>query len=186
MNKIHHPRIKAAAHLAVLLSLLSLASCNGSCDFSLGLLPEKVSPDDSRLKAFHEAIDRRVDRPAMGFTPVPRGSEAGDVRVEWRPREGYDAMLHLVGKTSRTVAFKRTSAGYEWLGEQERFEGPNTYESVDGRFKESITLTYHLRPMQGPVDRLVVSYWGDEPALSEMRELSLRDVEPWLQKWGYR
>jgi hypothetical protein len=56
----------------------------------------------------------------MGFTPIDRTS---DLKLEWRPRDGYDAMLHVYGRTSRTIAFRRTDTGCEWIGEQEIFDG---------------------------------------------------------------
>lgn len=43
--------------------------------FALGLLPEKVSADDPQLRPLYEAIDRRPDRAALGFTPIPQGGE---------------------------------------------------------------------------------------------------------------
>src|SRR5688572_20655437 len=103
---------------------------------SCGLIPEKVSIDDPRVKPMLEAI-ARVDRKVYGFTQV-----TGDatIRVELRARAGYDAMLHVDGRTSRTIAFKSVDSGYEWIGEQEIFKGPRTYKSVDGEFRESITL----------------------------------------------
>jgi len=81
----------------------------------------------------------KVDRQALGFTQV--GREAS-IRLEEGPRRGYDAMLHIEGKTSRTVAFKSIGSGYESIGEQESFRGPRKYKTVDGEFQESITLTY--------------------------------------------
>ena len=45
----------------------------------------------------------RVDRGAMGFTPIAREA---DIRLEWGRHRRYDAMLHVYGKTSRTIAFK--------------------------------------------------------------------------------
>jgi len=60
----------------------------------------------------------RVDRSAMGFTPIARDA---DIRLEWGRGGPYDTMLHVYGKTSRTVAFKRAADGYEWIGEQETF-----------------------------------------------------------------
>ena len=41
-------------------------------------------------------------------------------------------MLHLGGKTIRTIAFRKNAAGFLWIGEQEVFEGPKMYKSVDG------------------------------------------------------
>src|SRR5215471_758358 len=105
---------------------------------SCGLIPEKVSINDPRIKPMLEAI-ARADRKVHGFTPV-----TGDatIRVELRARAGYDAMLHVDGKTSRTIAFKSVGAGYEWIGEQEIFRGPRTYKTPDGEFQETITLNY--------------------------------------------
>lgn len=63
--------------------------------------------------------------------------------------DDYDAMLHIDGVTSRTVAFRRVGEAYKWIGEQETHTGPNTYTSVDGTFKESITVTYETEPVSG-------------------------------------
>ena len=82
-----------------------------------GLIPEKVSSDDPRVKPMLESM-ARVDRQAFGFTPVSRDAT---IRLELGPRHGYDAMLHIDGKTSRTIAFKSVGSGYEWIGEQEIF-----------------------------------------------------------------
>ena len=95
-------------------------------------------------------------------------------------------MLHIYRKTSRTVAFKRTATGYEWMGEQETFTGPTEYESVDGKFHESITINYDRVPISGfPLNTLSVTYSGDEPELRNPAELSLELVRPWLKRWGY-
>src|SRR5687768_14097363 len=80
-----------------------------------GTIPERLPRDDARLTMLFEAM-ARVDRVGMGFTPVSREA---DIRLEGSRRGSYDAMLHVSGKTSRTVAFKRAYNGYEWVGEQE-------------------------------------------------------------------
>jgi hypothetical protein len=159
---------------------LLLAVClSGSC----GLMPERVARSDPRLKPMFDAI-ARVDRNSLGFTDIP---EKADMRVEWHPRAGYDAMLHIHTKTSRTIAFKRTLDGFEWIGEQEIFLGPREYDSVDGRYQESITITYERAPVSGsPLNTVAVSYLGEDPELAWPRELSLTIVRPWLTKWGYR
>ncbi len=146
------------------------------------LIPERVSQDDPRLKPMFEAM-LRVDRRSMGFTPIGRDAE---IRLEWARNRNYDAMLHISGKTSRTVAFKRTDAGYEWIGEQETFEGPHKYKSVDGTFSEAITITYDRVAISGfPVNTIDVSYSGEDPALAWPKKLSLDVVRPWLKEWGY-
>jgi hypothetical protein len=150
--------------------------------FGCGLVPEKVSSKDVRLKPMFEAMDR-VDRKSLGFTPV---EPAASIRLEWGPRHGYDAMLHIDGRTSRTVAFRRISSGYEWIGEQEIFEGPNKYKSVDGEYKESITINYEKVPISGfPLNTIAVRYQGENSDLSWPRELSVEQVRPVLRQWGY-
>ena len=135
----------------------------------------------------------RVDRRAMGFTPIEDGA---NIRIEWVHRnydsilrlgpKSYDAMLHVSGKTSRTVAFKRNTNGYEWLGEQETFEGPRKYDSVDGTFNEAITVNYDRVPISGfPVNTIAIVYRGEEPELAGPQHLSLDAIRPWLKKWGY-
>jgi hypothetical protein len=157
-----------------------------------GLTPERVSHDDPRLTPMFDAMTR-VDRGALGFTSIERDAS---IRVEWvHPKfdslmrlaaKKYDAMLHVYGKTSRTVAFKRVADGYEWIGEQETFEGPRKYDSVDGTFNEAITVTFERVPISGfPINTIAVLYRGEEPELARPRQLSLDDVRPWLTKWGY-
>jgi hypothetical protein len=161
-------------------------------ELACGLIPERVSHEDSRLKRMFDAM-ARVDRRAIGFTPIAREA---DIRVEWVHRrydsilrlgpKNYDVMLHVSGKTSRTVALKRTDNGYEWIGEQETFEGPRKYHSVDGTFNEAITITYDRVPISGhPINTVAVEYWGEEPDLAWPQRLSLEHVRPWLTKWGY-
>ena len=158
--------------------LVLVCSAVASC----GLIPEKVSSDDPRVKPMLEAM-ARVDRQALGFTPVSRDAT---IRLELGPRHGYDAMLHIDGKTSRTIAFKSVGSGYEWIGEQEIFQGPRKYKTPDGEFQESITLNYDKVPISGfPINQLSVSYSGEDPALTWPRQLSLEDVRPILNRWGY-
>lgn len=157
-----------------------------------GLTPERVSHDNPKLKPMSDAMER-VDLRAMGFTPIEGDA---NIRVEWVHRKldslfgfgpkSYDAMLHVNGKTSRTVAFKETDNGYEWIGEQETFQGPREYRSVDGAFNEAITITYDRLPISGvPVNTVAIDYRGEEPSLAGSQHLSLDIVRPWLKKWGY-
>ena len=151
-------------------------------ELGCGLIPERVSSDDPRLRPMFDAV-ARVDRGAMGFTAIPRDSE---ILLEWGRGRSYDAMLHVYGKTSRTIAFRRIDKGYEWIGEQETFEGPKEYDSPDGTFNEAITINYDRVPISGhPINTLAISYRGEEPALAEPEKLSLDVVRPWLKKWGY-
>ena len=125
---------------------------------------------------------RQVDRAALGFTPIPRDAR---LRVEWRPRAGYDAMLHVDGKTSRTIAFARNGTAYAWIGEQEIFRGPRTFKSPDGVLRESITITYETRPLSGaPLKTVHITYFGDDAELGFPRTLTLERVKPVLERWA--
>src|SRR5678816_3307218 len=93
-----------------------------------GVVPEKVSLTDPRLVPMLRAI-AVVDREVLGFTPISPNS---DVRLESRPRDGYDAMLHIYANTRRTIAFRKDKDGYRWIGEQEIHKGPKTYNTPDG------------------------------------------------------
>ncbi len=162
---------------ATLFAAIIAVGASGAC----GLLPERVSGDDPRLVPMFEAL-KRVDRAALGFTPI---APKAQLRVEWRPGRGYDAMLHVDGPTSRTIAFRRVGEGYQWIGEQEIFSGPNTYKTVDGVFHESITITYETQHISGvPLNTVDIRYSGDNPELAHPEELSLDRVRPMLERWA--
>jgi hypothetical protein len=148
--------------------------------------PQTVSIHDPRVLPLLRAAST-FNRAAYGFTPLPI---AGDVQLELNtPWESYDAMLHIYGKTSRTIAFRKRANGYAWIGEQETFEGPKRFESPDGTFNEEIVLTYEIEPVSisgGSLDRLYVSYAGDDPRLVSRGTLTLADVRPILAEWGYQ
>lgn len=153
--------------------MLLLASC--------GFIPENVSWSDPRLAPMLKAIEV-VDRASLGFTPIDRSSS---VRLESCPRAGYDAMLHIYGKTSRTIAFRKTPDGYKWIHEQETHTGPKTYKSVDGTFHEEIVVTYGIEPVSGHApNKLHVEYWGEDPRLRAHRPLSLEQVRPIIAEWN--
>ena len=125
----------------------------------------------------------RVDRRSLGFTTI---APDDSIRIEWGPRHGYDVMLHIGGKTARTVAFRRTPSGYDWIGEQEIFEGPSKYKTPDGVFNESITITFETVPISGhPLSKIDVDYSGEDPELSHVAQLTLDRARPWLKRWGY-
>lgn len=148
------------------------------------LTPQKVSIHDPRIQPLLRAAST-FNRAAYGFTPIPM---TGDVFLELGPWAKYDAMLHIYGKTSRTIAFRKRANGYAWIGEQETFKGPKRYETPDGTFNEQIDLTYEIEEVAisgGPLNRLYVNYSGDDSRLSGRYPLSLDDVRPILAEWGY-
>ena len=147
-----------------------------------GIIPQRVAMDDQRIQPLLNAA-ASFDRTRYGFTPIPRQAK---VMWESKPRAGYDAMLHIYSKTSRTIAFRKTGDGYRWIGEQEMFEGRKKYKSVDGTFNEHIVLTYETEHVSGvPLNRLDVTYWGEDPRLAAHYDLTLADVRPILKEWGY-
>jgi hypothetical protein len=160
----------------ILVASLTLLGC--------GIFPEKVAIDDARVKPLLVAA-AAFNRSQYGFTPLPT---SGYVHLESRPRAGYDAMLHISGKTSRTITFRRDKSanGYIWIGEQEIFEGPKDYKSVDGTYKENICLTYEIENLSGAsLNRLNITYTGDDPRLADREAITLTDLKPILKEWGY-
>ena len=124
-----------------------------------GFFPEKVEMSNPKLVPMLKAAES-FDRTAHGFTPIPIKA---DVRLESRPKKTYDAMLHIYSRTSRTISFRRVGDGYRWTGEQESFQGPKQYTTVDGTFYESIVLTYEIEQISGyPTNRLNVTYLGKD------------------------
>lgn len=149
-----------------------------ACDW----VPRKVSMSDARIQPLLTAASS-FPRTNYGFTPLP---QEADVRWEAKPRATYDAMLHIFSKTSRTIAFRRTAHGYRWIGEQEIFFGPKEYTTVDGTFHEQICLTYEIESVSGfPLNRLNVTYSGEDTRLAGRQSLTLADVRPILKQWGY-
>ena len=149
-----------------------------ACD----MVPRKVAMNDPRIQPLLQAA-QQFDRTAYGFTPIPQNA---DVRWESRSRSNYDAMLHITGKTSRTIAFVKAGSGWRWAGDQEVLEGPKMFKTVDGTFKEHITLTYETENISGAKkNQLNIDYSGEDPRLANKRNLTLSDVEPILKEWGY-
>lgn len=168
--------MKRASSTAIMLTLIvaALASC--------GLIPRKVAMDNPQVQQLVKAA-QSFDRTAYGFSPIPRQA---DVRLELRPTARYDAMLHITAKTVRTIAFRKENGNYVWIGEQETFEGPKTYKTVDGTFHEAITLTYETQNISGyPLNQLNVSYRGEDPRLADRNNLTLAMAKPILKEWGY-
>lgn len=147
------------------------------------VFPTETPVDDSRLDPLWRAAEA-FDRESHGFSPLPT---RGSVGWEKARGKGYDAMLHQGGETYRTIAFVRTADGFRWIGEQESFEGPGVFHTVDGEQRERLTLTYEIAPVSGvPLNGLHAIYRGEDPRLAWPRTLGLADVEPILAEWGYR
>ena len=151
---------------------------------SCGFIPQNVSLSDPRIKPLLDAV-AATDRASLGFTPI---SPDAKVRWERRPRRDYDAMLHIYGRTSRTIAFRRTAEGFRWIGEQEIYTGPHTYDSVDGKYREQISVTYETEPVAThglPLGELRIMYRGEDPRLRKQKGLTWTDIKPILNEWGF-
>ena len=162
---------------ALAVALLGLVL--GGCD----VFPAETPVVDSRLDPLWRAAEA-FDRESYGFSPLPTEGTVG-----WEKAHGasYDAMLHQGGKTYRTIAFVKTADGYRWVGEQESFEGPGVFHTVDGEEHERITLTYETVAVSGvPLNGLHIIYHGEDRRLAWPKTLALADVEPVLAEWGYR
>jgi hypothetical protein len=155
----------------------------GLCAGCGGLLPEKLPASDPRVAELL-AVVAASNHTALGFTAIDTNA---DFRLENSGRGGaYDRMLHIYGKTSRTLAFKRAGDGWRWTHEQEIFEGPRDYTSVDGTFKESLCLTFETERLAAAcTHQLTITYSGDDAALAWPRELALADALAALAAWGH-
>ncbi len=172
---------RSLGRLSLIMMSLILSSLGLTCITGCGLIPEKVSYHDRRvqqlLKAANHASECR-----FAFTPVTADS---DIRLE-KSSGRYDLMLHVDGATSRTIAFRKDDDKIKWIGEQEIYTGPKQYKTVDGIFFEQICVTYDIETVSGyEVDRLHVTYSGEDPRLADKDSLDLETVLPVLHEWGY-
>ncbi len=151
--------------------------------FGCGLTPRKMDFTDNELKPYWTAVEK-VDRKALGFSEIEKESKISleDGSVIEKP---YDKMLHIYGKTSRTIAFELLETGdLKWLGEQEIYSGPEKYQTPDGEFNEQIVLTYELTPISGhKINELNISYHGERPELTGKSILTLETVRPYIKDW---
>lgn len=158
---------------AFLVALVLLAGC--------GLTPQKLPYDDLQVQELLRATEAAsVFR--FGFTPV---APSADIRLEKRSG-AYDRMLHVYGRTSRTIAFRKEAGGFTWIAEQEIYTGPKQYTTVDGTFFEQLCLTYELqRVAHYRLNHLNISYFGEDARLAHKDDLTLETVLPILKEWGY-
>ena len=159
--------------ISILISLVLLAGC--------GLVPQKLPYSDPQVQQLLRATDAASTN-RFGFTPVPPNS---DIRLE-KSSGAYDRMLHVYGRTSRTIAFRKQGNGFIWIGEQEIYKGPRQYTTVDGTFFEEICLTYELqRVAHYKLNYLNISYSGEDSRLTHRDDLTLKAILPILKEWGY-
>ncbi len=159
--------------ISVLISLALLTGC--------GFTPQTLPYTDPQVQELVRATEAAATN-RFGFTPVSTDAE---IRLE-KSSGAYDRMLHIYGRTSRTIAFRKQADGFTWIGEQEIYRGPKQYTTVDGTFFEEICLTYELqRVAHYKLNHLNISYSGEDARLARKDDLTLQTVLPILKEWGY-
>lgn len=140
---------------------------------------------DPELKPFDAMFS--VNREQYGLTPLPK---TGLVFIEGKSLHGdYDAMLHFMGNPGRTIAFRWDGKAYQWLGEQENFDGPGTYETPDGSFHEHVAIGYYQEAGFGTPKGLTLLYVGHDgiqQGANANGKLTLGEVKALLRGWGFR
>lgn len=147
------------------------------------LTPERVNYDDSRLQPLFEAINE-VDRNSLGFTKI---NSSDDIQIEEQSLfdKPYDVMLHIYGKTSRTISFEKSGSEIQWIGEQEIHNGPREYTTPDGTFNESITITYETKPISGhKLNTVNVGYLGPDSKILGYGKLTLGEAQNMINSWN--
>src|SRR5207253_438443 len=130
-----------------------------------------------------------VDRSQWGFTPIPKTGLVFFGRKTFR--DDYDAVLYFGGNLERYIVFRWDGKAYQWLGEQETFEGPQIWDTPDGRTHERVTITFYKEAVEGAFKGLNIQYYGPDLELSSLPKkgpnfsLKLADVGPLLEKWGF-
>jgi len=163
-----------------MISLMVMCVRCGALELLTGMSWSQM--DDPKLKPLIEAAESSK-REEYGFSPLPT---TGDVQIEEAAGrgKGYDLMLHLSrGNVSRTVDFAREPKGYCWIGEQEVHEGPREVDSVDGRYRESISMTFSERARSGTPEGLSILYFGPDTSLVIRTDLTREEMRQLLEAW---
>jgi len=122
---------------------------------------QTVNLGDPALEPFASMYS--VERSQYGFTPIPKTGPVSLSRTIFR--DDYDAMLHFRGNPSRTITFRWDGKAYQWLGEQEIFEGPRMWDTSDGRRHEWITITFYKEAVNHNFQGLGILYFGPDEEL---------------------
>ncbi len=158
---------------SILVGLALLAGC--------GFIPQKLPYGDPQVQELLRATEAATAF-RFGFTPVATNAA---ICLE-KSSGAYDRMLHVYGRTSRTIAFRKQADVFTWIGEQEIYTGPKQYTTVDGTFFEQVCLTYELqRVAHYRTNHLDISYSGEDTRLAGKDDLTLQTVVPILKEWGY-
>ena len=150
------------------------------CRVAPNLGPRRVSLSDPNIIPMVKAI-AAVDRTRFGFTPIPPNAE---IFLETSPGPGYDTMLHVYANTQRTIAFRKTQDSYRWISEQEIHYGPKMFTDIDGTFQEHLVVEFQTEPVNGiPNNHTHISYSGQDSRLAGREDLTLKDIQPFIDAW---
>jgi hypothetical protein len=90
-------------------------------------------------------------------------------------------MLHIYGKASHEIAFRKANGNYKWVGEQEICRGFRDYHSVNGNFKENVFISY-FEHTAGQAEGLRIEYQGPEDRVGH--EIPITTAKALLKSWG--
>ena len=148
-----------------------------------GCMLKSLKYDEPELVPYLSALGKvQKLRDSCGFTPL---SNQADISLEGKSAS-YDAMLHIYqNNSSHTIAFKTDNDKYVWIGEQEVFTGPEKYETADGSFNETITLTYEKAPISGHrIDSLDIEYMGPDNLCRYPCAIPINDMKALIKTWS--
>lgn len=99
---------------------------------------------------------------------------------------GYHTTLHIYYRNvSRTISFIREKDEYIWVSEQEIHRSGRTFETSDGKSRESISITYNKNRDNGTSNSSII-YNGDKEKgiFSGLRfDLTCDEVRPYIEAW---
>ncbi len=137
--------------------------------------------EDERFTPLWKALSK-IDRDKLGFTPI-----STEERVEITGIIGEtDISLAIYGDTSRSISFKKDGNSYEWIYEDETYEGKDKWTDYDGAlWTESIFIGYQTEEINGfPLNTVFIDYTGRDPIMLDRRfNFTLQDVKPILEEW---
>lgn len=144
----------------------------------------EVENDDPRVVLMLETMIR-IDREALGLKVVPSSiPDTTSILLHLQPK-GCDVALHLLDRSvDRTVFFRESLDGYQWLGEMEWYTAPGQSGSWGNPPSEFIFVTYQIEPINDvPIQQLVIRHIRDGSSVSYPQELIREDIDPILQQW---
>jgi hypothetical protein len=140
---------------------------------------------DPELNPFKSMLD--IDRPALGLRPLPIKAEIRILRKVGQDAQTakYDAVVNIWdGFMLQSAFFRLVGNKFEWIGEKEKYYGPNQVKTEGGWGTENITINYFVEPIANEEKGYSVKYFGDNKQLASKQPLTIDDARPELSIWG--